>query len=241
MRHRGLIGAGGMAALLATAVWLLAAAPALGADTTVAIARYSFTPASVTIDQGDTVMWRWVGPDTLHDVISDPGQPDPFESSPPGNPGPPPFNVFGHTFTQPGTFTYSCSIHSLMRGTVVVQPVVQPGGGAADAGTPGVPAGQLGAPAVCVSVRNFRIRIRAPRGASIIGASVTVNGKPVDVRAEPQRYGYRFTAPVDLRGLPKGTYEVQIKARAADGRILRGSRRYRTCAPKLASTALPPL
>lgn len=240
MRRKRFIWAGGTAATLVSAACLLAAAPAPAVDTTVGISRYSFNPASVTIDQGDTVMWRWLGPDTLHDVISEPGQPDPFESSPPGNPGPPPFNVFGHKFTQAGTFNYLCSIHSLMRGTVVVQPVVQPGPGP-DAGAAGAPAGQLGGPAVCISARNFRIRIRAPRGATIIGASVTVNGKPVDVSAEPQRLGWRFTAPVDLRGLPKGTYEVQIKARAADGRTLRGIRRYRTCEPKLASTALPPL
>ncbi len=64
-----------------------------------------------------------------------------------------------------------------------------------------------------------------------------MNGAPVTATLE----GRRFTAPVDLRGFASGTYEVQILATTADGKTLRGTRRYRTCAAKLASAALPPL
>jgi len=245
MGSRALINAfGGTAAFAVAAACLMPAVPALGATASVGVGNFAYTPQIVTIDQGDAVMWRWVGPDTFHDVLSEPGQADPFASHPDGIAGPPPFNVFGHSFSQAGTFDYFCSIHPSMRGTVVVAPVAQQGG---NEGTPaaqdtsGVQVGKLGGPPVCTSARNFRIRIRAPRGESIVGASVTVNGKPVDVRAEPMRIGWRFTAPVDLRGLPKGTYDVRIKARAADGRTLRGSRRYRTCAPKLSPSALPRL
>ena len=91
---------------------------------------------------------------------------------------------------------------------------------------------------MCVSKRNFKIRIRQPKGSARIAAvKVTVNGKPVTASLE----GKRFTAPVDLRGFAAGTYEVQIVATTADGKTLRGTRRYRTCAAKLTSTALPPL
>ena len=240
MQGTGGIRRGAAAAFLVTAACLAAAVPALAADATVAIGSYRFTPASVTIDQGDSVMWRWAGPDTLHDVLSDPGLSDSFASAPDGNPGPPPFNVFGHTFTQPGTFGYYCSIHPSMRGTVVVQPVAAPPA-AARGGVEQTAQGSGPHAAVCTSTRNFRIRIRPPRGETIIEATVTVNRKQVDVRAEPLRYGWRFTAPVDLRGLPKGTYAVQIEARTAGGRTLRGTRSYRTCTPKVASAGLPRL
>jgi hypothetical protein len=89
-----------------------------------------------------------------------------------------------------------------------------------------------------VSKRNFKIRIRQPRGTGrIAAAKVTVNGKPVTTALE----GGRFTAPVDLRGFASGTYEVQIVATTAAGETLRGTRRYKTCAPKAAGSSLPRL
>jgi hypothetical protein len=44
--------------------------------------------------------------------------------------------------------------------------------------------------------------------------------------------GRRHAAVVDLRGLPKGRFTVRIVVTGTDGRVLRGSRRYRTCTPK---------
>jgi hypothetical protein len=44
--------------------------------------------------------------------------------------------------------------------------------------------------------------------------------------------GKRLTAPVDLRGLPKGRFTVKIVAVTSAGQKLSSSRRYRTCAPK---------
>lgn len=79
----------------------------------------------------------------------------------------------------------------------------------------------------CVSRRNFRIRLREPSGVEIAEARVFVNGRRVKVVK-----GVRKTANVDLRGLPKGRFTVKIDLRTADGRTVRGTRRYRTCAPK---------
>jgi hypothetical protein len=42
--------------------------------------------------------------------------------------------------------------------------------------------------------------------------------------------GRRLRAPVDLRSLPRGRFKVAITVRLADGRSLRGTRRYRACA-----------
>jgi uncharacterized repeat protein (TIGR01451 family) len=76
----------------------------------------------------------------------------------------------------------------------------------------------------CVSRRRFRIRIRRLRDDPIVRAEVRVNGKRVRVVR-----GSRLRAPVDLRGLPKGRFKVQITVRTASGKIARGTRRYRTC------------
>ena len=79
----------------------------------------------------------------------------------------------------------------------------------------------------CVSRRNFRIRLRQPKGGKLASATVKVNGRTVATRK-----GARVTAPVDLRGLPKGRFTVTITLKLADGRTVKGSRAYRTCAPK---------
>jgi hypothetical protein len=79
----------------------------------------------------------------------------------------------------------------------------------------------------CRSKRNFRIRLREPKADPLVSAIVNVNGKRVRVVK-----GKRLTAPVDLRNLPKGRYTVKIVATTATGRVLQGTRRYRTCVPK---------
>lgn len=86
----------------------------------------------------------------------------------------------------------------------------------------------------CVSRRNFQIRLRSPKGAKIASATVKVRGKTVAARK-----GKRVTAPIDLRGLPKGRFKVSITVTLADGRIITGSRTYRTCAAKKKSPSSP--
>ncbi|MBI5105796.1 MAG: right-handed parallel beta-helix repeat-containing protein [Solirubrobacterales bacterium] len=80
----------------------------------------------------------------------------------------------------------------------------------------------------CVSRRSFRIRLRIPRGVAVSSATVLVDGRRVKVVK-----GRRLTAPVDLRGLPKGRFTVKITLATADGRTIAGSRTYRTCAKKV--------
>ena len=238
MRGRGPIRAFCTASLSAAASLLLAG-PAYGVNTAVDVGNlFNFTPADVTIDQGDTVTWRWVGPDFNHDVFSYPGEAEAYDS----HPGivateAPPGGTFAHTFTNVGTFRYFCSNHSNMQGTVTVHEGQVVSGGP-DSAAGGGSAGQLGTKAKgCISQRKFKIRIRQPGGSSLTSASVTLNGRPVSVRKEDGR----LTAQIDLRGFSTGTYDVRIKARTKGGRTLTGVRKYRTCAPKLTSSALPRL
>jgi hypothetical protein len=76
----------------------------------------------------------------------------------------------------------------------------------------------------CVSRRNFRIRLQLPVGTRVRSARVRVAGRPVRVSI-----GRRITAPVDLRGLPRGVVVVRIRVVTLSGDVLRGTRRYRTC------------
>jgi len=80
---------------------------------------------------------------------------------------------------------------------------------------------------VCASRRRFPIRLRVPRGSAVISATVKVNAKRVAVRKAD-----RLRSTVNLIKLPKGRFTVAIELRLADGRVVTGSRRYRTCTPK---------
>ncbi len=79
----------------------------------------------------------------------------------------------------------------------------------------------------CVSRRKLRIRLRVPKGVGVTSAEVRVNGRRVRTVKRS-----RFTAPVDLRNLPKGRVKVNIRVKLADGRTIAGTRTYRTCAAK---------
>ena len=236
MSGRGLIRATGAAVLLAATLAL--APPALAVNTAVDLNLFSLNPADITIDQGDTVTWRWVGADKNHDVVSYPGEAEQYDSHP-GIPAldAPPGGIFTHTFTIPGNYRYYCSNHSNMQGTVAVRKVDLPPGQTDGGAAGGEATGQLAKPKGCISQRHFRIRIRQPRGERLKSASVTVNGRPVPVRKQDGR----LTAPVDLRGFASGVYDVKVTARTVDGDTLRGTRKYRTCSAKLASAGLPAL
>ena len=89
----------------------------------VAVAQFKYTPASINIVVGDSVLWTWNGPDTNHSVTADAGQSMDFDSDP-GKPSAeiahPLNDGYGMTFTQPGTYRYHCKVHNFMTGTITV-------------------------------------------------------------------------------------------------------------------------
>src|SRR4051794_8029405 len=88
----------------------------------------------------------------------------------------------------------------------------------------------------CVSRRNFHIRLRAPKGQHLKRASIYVAGKRVTVRLGKKRIktltGRRLTLPVNLRGLPKGTFTIRVEAVTRRGRRFVDLRTYSTCTVK---------
>lgn len=80
----------------------------------------------------------------------------------------------------------------------------------------------------CLSRRSFKIKLKEPRGDALASATVFVNGKRVRVAR-----GKRLTAPVNLKGLPKGRYTVRIIATTVRGKTIKGSRKYRTCTKRV--------
>ncbi|HEX2085816.1 MAG TPA: SdrD B-like domain-containing protein [Solirubrobacteraceae bacterium] len=86
-----------------------------------------------------------------------------------------------------------------------------------------LPAQRAGSP--CASTRAFDIRVRRLRNHKLRRVTMTLDGRPLAVR---RRKG-RFVARVDLRGRPPGSYVLRILAVTTRGKVLRGTRTYRTC------------
>jgi plastocyanin len=219
----------------------LAACPAMAANFDVGMvgsaAGPRFSPEAITVAQGDSVTWTNGG--GVHDVT--------FEDGLFQQPSPPNATIWtvSRTFDSPGTYLYYCSVHRSigMTGSVVVS-AAAPTGSSGSAPVTSGPAGTVGAQGQatpCKSQRNFQIRVRQPRGMKIKSASVSVNGTPVKVRQFVVGGKLRHVAQVDLRGLGKGTYKVDITATTDKGKKLRGTRTYQTCVAKLASSGLPSL
>ena len=92
------------------------------ASGSVTIADFEFAPATITINQGDTVTWNNNGP-TAHSATANDGS---FDTGilKKGQSG-------SHTFNQAGTFSYFCKPHPFMKASVVVQAASSSGGGGA--------------------------------------------------------------------------------------------------------------
>ena len=91
---------------------LVLAAPASTATSTVQIKATGFVPATVTINQDDTV--TWTNTDTKdHQVVANGGS---FAS-----PILKPTKTYSHVFRGGGTFRYHDGLHPTLRGTVTVR------------------------------------------------------------------------------------------------------------------------
>jgi hypothetical protein len=82
----------------------------------------------------------------------------------------------------------------------------------------------------CLSKRHFTIHIRRYPHISYVLAIVFLNHRKV--KSARSRAG-QFSAPIDLRAFPKGTFPVKITVITTTGGIITGTRTYHTCRSKL--------
>jgi len=72
---------------------------------------FSFHPGTLTVSVGTTVTWTDKDFVVMHNVIGSGWGSDNLSRG----------NTFSYTFTQAGTYTYKCSHHPWMKGTIIVQ------------------------------------------------------------------------------------------------------------------------
>jgi plastocyanin len=83
-----------------------AAEPVPGTE--VSVVDNDFEPVHLEVASGGTVTWRWEG-DAAHDVVG-----EGFESEIQDE------GTFSHSFGDPGTYDYECTLHNGMTGRVTV-------------------------------------------------------------------------------------------------------------------------
>jgi plastocyanin len=134
-----------------TATTAPAPSPTPAATAPVSIVDFGFSPSSITVSAGTTVVWTNTG-QSIHSVTSDTGAFDSNPSCPTGScldPG----ATYSHTFSTAGTFAYHCRVHSNMVGTVLLKAAATGTtttvAGPATTAAPGVSAG--GAPSASPS------------------------------------------------------------------------------------------
>ena len=194
---------GGLITILAL---LAVAAPAHAATVQVNIGGNAFTPADLTVTQGDIVTWNWVGPDTNHSTTTFAEGQTTWDSDF-GNPSPN-HNVgdkFSWNFTNTGTFSYFCKVHSSMNGVIRVVP---------KGNNPNPPA-DTAAPAFSslrINLKRRRITFRLSEVANVVA---TMRGP---VRKTTRLDGKAGTNVLKLpKRLKKGRYGVNLVATDAAG------------------------
>ncbi len=80
-----------------------------GGVTTVDVVDSNFRPASVRVDAGDEVTWRWSDSQD-HNVVFEDGEASSVQAD----------GTWSRTFERPGEYAYSCTLHLFMDGRVVV-------------------------------------------------------------------------------------------------------------------------
>ncbi|MBU6429278.1 MAG: cupredoxin family copper-binding protein [Cyanobacteria bacterium REEB65] len=85
--------------------------PLASAD--IAIRAFAFSPAVVAIGAGERVAWTNQDAGIAHTVTANDRA---FDSGPIA-----PGSSWSHVFTEPGTYSYHCTPHPFMRGTLIVR------------------------------------------------------------------------------------------------------------------------
>jgi plastocyanin len=193
------------------AVLAAAVLPAVAADQTVtACCSDSFTPATVTVTQGDTVTWKSYGGD--HNVKFDDGS---FEQ--PADPISSAWTV-SRTFTNAGSFRYYCEEHggpggAGMSGTVNVQAASGPPSGSPPGTSPSPIPGTGPAP-MNVSLRLSDYTPQRGQRTRFYGSvRPQHDGRLVHIQRRTRTGHYRTVARTRLRdaGSSRSTYSRRFR------------------------------
>ena len=81
------------------------------ATNAVSVSDNQFAPSAIRVAPGATVTWTWAQGSSVHNVTFQGGASDNLSNG----------ATFSRAFPTAGTFTYQCTLHPGMTGTVTVQ------------------------------------------------------------------------------------------------------------------------
>jgi plastocyanin len=197
-------------------------AAASAADQTVQAvdATLSWSPANVGVKPGESVTWTFTGTSQAHNVAANSAN---WTFSTPIQSNHPPVT---YTFPALGEYAFICSVHSGMTGTVfVTADGTLPGGPPPPPGEQPFPNDQSPPTAIEISdtkrprltgvhasriARGVRVRFHLSEPGRV---TVRVRRGGHVVRAKTVRVRRAATRTLRLRGLPAGSYRVEVSAR----------------------------
>lgn len=210
----------GRGALITLLMLGATAAPVQAATVDVSVGNNAFTPADVTITQGDAVTWTFAGPDTNHSVTTTADQSEHWDSDPnKPNPNHQVGDKFSWSFQKPGEFSYFCKVHANMTGTIVVQPKINDPNPPQDIVAP-----RLGSLRVSVKRRRAKVtltedakitaRLRGPTRRTLRAAGKAgPNVLRLPSKLRPGRYALTLRA-TDSAGNRSAAARVKFRVRA---------------------------
>lgn len=198
---------GGLITLALAGAALAAPAHAFGATRQVSVGNNAFSPAELTITEGDVVTWTWTGPDTNHSTTTTAEGQTTWDSAP-GNPFPnePAGKKFSWNFPNAGEYAYFCKTHSFMTGRIVVQPRVNN----PNPPTPDTEPPEFGT--LTVSAKRRQIRFRLDEPADVVGRMRGPMRRTLKLSAKAGPNVMRLP-----KRLKKGRYGVNLRATDAAG------------------------
>jgi plastocyanin len=193
--------------LITFAALAVAASPASAATHQVNVGNNAFSPAQLTVTQGDTVTWTWVGPDTNHSTTTTAEGQTTWDSDP-GNPFPnhQVGDKFSWTYQFGSEFSYFCKTHSFMTGKITVLPKVN---------DPNPPPQDVVGPefgTLQVQLKQRRIKFSLDEPARVEGKMRGPMRKTLKVNAKAGTNYMKLP-----KKLKKGRYGVNLRATDAAG------------------------
>ncbi|HSR25365.1 MAG TPA: cupredoxin family copper-binding protein, partial [Candidatus Eisenbacteria bacterium] len=155
------------------------------ASASVTMGDFFFSPSSVTVAVGDTVTWHNSG-QAPHTATANDGSFDTGTINPGGS--------ASHTFTRAGTFSYICTIHPNMHGTVRVLSAAGGGSGGSGGTSGSTPSGSGTSEASAVNSPNaagnsttLPMTGMAVGALALVGLALLASGVIVRRLGDPRR------------------------------------------------------
>jgi plastocyanin len=153
------------------------------ASASVTMGDFFFSPASVTVSVGDTVTWRNTG-QAPHNATGNGGS---FSTTTIDN-----GESASHTFNSAGTFSYICTIHPQMKGTVRVLSAGSGGGGgsggsAGSSGSGTSESSAVASPSAAGDSNTLPMTGMAVGALALVGLALLASGLMVRRAGNPKR------------------------------------------------------